>query len=245
MKLFLVSDSLISIRDDNGIKIATRIDESNDFINNLKKFISKYDYFVFICNDPLAYEQNDTSAKKMALAFESQLNGFKHTVVLDDRTKANAKEILLSADFIFLQGGKIPVQNQFLKDIDFANIVKQTEAVVVGKSAGAMNMADKVYNYPEEDSEVDEARWYAGVGLCKFIVIPHFNLKNGNEYCFGNFNLLTDYYLPTSIDNKFYALTNGSYILIENGISKVFGESYIIQDGAVTKLCSNNESKFV
>ena len=242
MKLFLVSDSFIPIRG-NGIKVGTEIDVSNNFLVNLEKQISRYDNFVFICNDPLAFEQNDTSAKKISVAFERQLKPFNNTVVLDNRTKKNSAIILKSADFVFIQGGKIPAQNQFLKNIDFANIIKNTNAVVVGRSAGAMNMAHKVYNYPEEDSEINEARWFSGLGLSDYIVIPHFNLKNGNEYCMGNFNLLTDYYLPTSKGNIFYALTNGSYILIDNKNAVVYGESYIIKDEQVTKICENNKNK--
>ena len=39
MKLFLVSDSFISVRE-NGVTVEKIIDESNAFLLNLKKFIA-------------------------------------------------------------------------------------------------------------------------------------------------------------------------------------------------------------
>lgn len=107
-----------------------------------------------------------------------------------------------------------------------------------------MNLCEQVYNYPEEDSEVGGQKWYDGIGLCKYIIIPHFNLQNGNEFCFGNFNLLKDYYLPQSMSKKLYALTNGAYILIEDN-AIVYGESYVIQNGKVEKICGNDQFKIL
>ena len=242
MKIFLISESFISIRE-NDVKIATVIDKANSFLKNLQKSIQKFDNFVFICNDPVQFEQNDISADFIAKAFKAQLKEFKNVIVLDNRTRQDAKNILQNADFVYLQGGKIPVQNKFLKEINFEKNIN-SDATIVGKSAGAMNLCEQVYNYPEEDNEVGGQKWYDGIGLCKYIIIPHFNLQNGNEFCFGNFNLLKDYYLPQSMSKKLYALTNGAYILIEDN-AIVYGESYVIQNGKIEKICKNNQFKIL
>lgn len=241
MKLFLVSDSLISIRE-NGVTVGKIIDESNVFLLNLKKFIKKYDNFVFIPNAIDAVEQNEFSAKQLDDAFKKQLEGFKQTIVLDNRNKGQAKEILQKADFIFLQGGKLEEQNQFLKDINFVNIVPKTDAVVVGKSAGAMNMCNTVYWYPEEDDEVVTHKWLRGLGLVDLVIIPHFNLENGNQYCPEHSNLLEDYFKLDSFENEMYALKNGSYILVEGRNLTIYGECYLIKNGKVEKICEDNKT---
>lgn len=123
MKIFLISESFISIREDD-VKIATVIDKANSFLKNLQKSIQKFDNFVFVCNDPVEFDQNDISANFVAKAFKAQLKEFKNVIVLDNRTRQDAKNILQNADFVYLQGGKIPVQNKFLKEINFGkNII--------------------------------------------------------------------------------------------------------------------------
>ncbi len=240
MKLFLVSDSFISVRE-NGVTVEKIIDESNAFLLNLKKFIRKYDNFVFIPNIFNAIEQNEFSAKQIDDAFQKQLKGFKQIVVLDNRNKMQAKEILQKADFIFLQGGKLEEQNKFLKEINFVNIVPNADAVVVGKSAGAMNMCKIVYWYPEEDDEVVTQKWLKGLGLVDLVLIPHFNLENGNQYCPEHSNLLEDYFKPDSFKYGLYALKNGSYILVEEKYT-LYGECYLIKNGKVEKICDDGST---
>lgn len=236
------SASFQSIKE-NDIRIGKKIVEANDFLINLKRYIKKYDNLVFICNEPKEYERNDTSAQFISGAFKDGLCEFKHVQVLDKRTKKYAKNILLAADVVFICGGKIPRQNKFLKQIKFEKYITQTDAVVIGESAGAMNMGDIVYNYPEEDSDVKDARWLKGVGLSSVIVIPHYVPRTGNKFCMGNFNLLKDYYLPQSKGNVFYALTDGAYILVENGHETIYGKCYLIRDGKICIICSDDRKK--
>ena len=46
--------------------------------------------------------------------------------------------------------------------------------------------------------------------------------------------------LPYSHKTPVIALNNGSYIVIENGKSLVCGESYIIKDNKIHKICNDN-----
>lgn len=243
MKLFLASEGFISIRE-NGVTIKREIDTANLFFDNLKKFIKKYDNFVFIPNNFDFDDINENSALGIAEAFVDKLSKFKSIVVLDKRNIKEAKSILENADFIFLQGGKLDEQYRFLKKVNFANIISKTNTVVVGKSAGAMNMCKACYNYPEEgDVSACSKKWTKGLGFVDKIIIPHFNTQNGNQYCPSNMNLLTDIFIPDSFEKEFYALTNGSYILVEEGKETLFGECYLIKNGIIKKICENNQSK--
>lgn len=240
MKIFFASDSIISIRED-GEKIGVSLDTANGFKDRILNLLSDAKNFVFICNESEYIEHNENSAR---FIFEELIRSgipFKGYEVLDDRNKDNARDILSNADFVFLQGGIIATQLNFLKEIGFADIMKDSDAVVLGKSAGAMNLQDVVYNYPETNEDIGNPKWLDGLGYSKYMIIPHFNLDTGNEYCMGDFNLLQDYYIPDSIGHILYGIPNGSYIYLEGGIYTLYGEAYTILDGNVTKICDNEQ----
>lgn len=242
MFIFLISRSFERI-EENGEKVGFVIEETNNFLNNLKNAIKNYDNFVFVANDSKNFEENDKNLTFILKAFEKQLTPFQKATILDDRNKKQAKHILQNADVIFLQGGKVGEQNKFLYDIDFKNNVNKN-TVLIGKSAGAINLTKIAYDYPETDEEVGLKNWYEGMGFCDITIIPHFNLKNkGNKFCFGSFNLLTDYYLPASNKTPLYCIEEGSYITIQNGKTTIFGNCYLLKNEKITKICKTNKTK--
>ena len=241
MKIFFASESIESIRQ-NEEKVGAKLSNINGFRKKLTDLLEDGKNFVFICNESQFVEHNEISARFIFDALNDSGLNFEKYTVLDNGNKDKAEEILQNADFVYLQGGTIFVQNQFLKEINFNQIMQNSNAVVMGKSAGAMNLQNQVYVYPETDEEVDNPKWVDGLGYSKYIIIPHFNLETGNEYCFGNFNLLKDYFIPDSMGNKFYALPNGSYIYYENNTYTLYGLAYTIENGEVVKINDNNKS---
>ena len=235
MFIFLISRSFQRI-EENGEKVGFLIEETNGFLKNLKNAIKKYDNFVFLANDPQDFEENKKSLNFITEAFKNYLQPFKNATILDYKTKHNAKQILENADVVFLQGGKVGVQNEFLYDIDFKNNINK-DAVLIGKSAGAINLTKISYDYPETDEEVGIKNWYEGMGFCDITIIPHFNLNKGNEFCFGSFNLLTDYYMPASNKTPLYCLEEGSYITVSDGKTTVYGNCYLLNHGHIEKFC--------
>ncbi len=244
MFIFLLSSSFERIEKNNK-KVGVLISEKNNFLNNLKEAINSYNSFVFLANDPQDYEGNDKSANFMAEAFKKQLKPFNGITILDNRTKKDAKSILKNADVVFLQGGKVGKQNKFLYEINFKENINKN-SVLIGKSAGAINLTKISYDYPEVDEEIGMKNWYDGMGLCDITIIPHFNLENkGNEFCFGSFNLLNDYYIPASKKTPLYCLEQGSYITISNNETKIWGNCYLIDKEKITKICEENETKII
>lgn len=239
MKIFLNSQGFISVRK-HGVKIASVIDEKNEFYSNLKKSIKNYGLFVLICNDPEDVERNDESALFIAQAFERQLTKFKNVVVLDSRNASKAKEYLNKADFVFLCGGKIECQADFLKQIKFKENINN-DCVIVGVSAGAMNLCRIAYNYPEDITELNNPRWIDGLGYFNKIIIPHFKRFCGNMYHPKGVNPLIKFYIPDSMCHEFLALKNGSYILLDENGATLYGKSYLIKDGKVTRICKNKD----
>ena len=242
MKLFLLSDSLESVRDDDGNKIAVNIVEKNEFKENLFQLIRNGKKFLFICNTPEYEEYNENSAKCIFDALIREGLGYTEYVVLDNRTKDRAKELILGADLIYIQGGDIDPVLNFLDSVNGRECLRDTNAVIVGKSAGAMICSEDIYYYPETNEQVGHEKWVKGYGYVDITMIPHFTFDKGNMYCFGDFDLLNDYYLPDSIGHKIYAIPNGSYIMVDSGVTSLYGEAYIISDGKVEKICDDDSS---
>lgn len=239
MNLFLVSDSFISIRRKDQ-KIGTKFDKNNKFLKNLTKYCQNATNFVFICNDPTTPEVNDCSAKFIYDAFIKNKFPLQNYTVLDNRNKDNAKEILNNASIVYLQGGVIESQNTFLREIDFVNNINQS-ATIVGKSAGAMNLCKTVYNYPERIEDLNNQKWYTGLEYVDLILIPHYNKKTGNDYVDPSIGIMSNFYLPDSYKNTFYAIPNGSYILLTPSEFNLYGEAYVINNGQVTQICKNKK----
>lgn len=242
MKIFLLSESFISVHDENGVKIKSEIDKNNSFLDNLTKSITEFDNFLFICNKKRVYDVNDKSAK---MIFDSLIEGglpFKNCFVLDKRTIKEAGELIEKANFIYIQGGTLPGQLRLLKKVNFTEHIKKSNAVIAGKSAGAMNLGKTVYAFPERKIEKLSKRFLNGLGYYDYIIIPHFNLdKNGYEYDVSGINLLRDYFIPNSKGRKFYAIPQGSYIFLDEDKHYLYGEGYTIENGEMKKVCENGE----
>lgn len=126
---------------------------------------------------------------------------------------------------------------KFFKEIGLRDIIKQIKGVVIGISAGTMNMCDTVYNFPEEVTDLDEPRMFDGLGLCQDIIIPHFDGKTYQLDFEGLLDVVNDFVLPASHEKDFIGFPNDSYILIDDhGKKSYHGTFYKISKGKVSKI---------
>ena len=239
MILFLTSQATLSEYQDD-IKIGSSLNNCNNFIENIKKYAKNATNFAYIANDPNDFEDNDISGKFVFEAFKQQNFPLENLCVIDNRTKHLAQQQLKNADIIFLRGGTLERQINFVKDAGIDKILKQTTATIIGQSAGSMILSKNVYQYPETQQEFCLKRFINGVGFFDTMIIPHFNPVCGTELCDGSFNPLLDFFLPDSVGKQFLALENGSYILKDQTSCKVFGNAYKIADGKVEQICQTN-----
>ena len=162
-------------KDEQGNKIAHNFGNDNGILDWLKANIKKYDNVVFVANG-MEGEKADAYFKLACNSFEMTLP-FKNYDFLCPSAKDRAEELIKKADFIFLCGGHLPTQNKFFNDIGLKELLKNTNALIVGGSAGSMNCADIVYCPPELEEEVlDENfnRYLKGLGLTNINILPHF-----------------------------------------------------------------------
>lgn len=140
--------------------------------------------------------------------------------------------------FIILAGGHVPTQNRFFQKIKLREQMLQYKGVVLGISAGTMNSADVVYAQPELEGEamdITYQRFIPGLNLTKCMILPHYQ-ETKNQILDGK-KLFEDITYPDSYGRRFYALPDGSYLYSKDGIEKIYGEAYLIQDGKCIQIC--------
>lgn len=227
--------------DENGERFVHNFGNTNKILDNIKSEVKKYNNFLFVArgNDD---ERTLQYYKNTCRSFEITLP-FKNYNILNYETADKAEKLIKDADLIFLCGGHLPTQNMFFNEINLKQLLKRTNALIVGGSAGSMNCADVVYCPPEVEGESENPnfnRYLKGLGLTDINILPHYD--EFENYILDGKSYINDIILPYSFKTPVVALNNGSYILIKNNECVIWGESYKIYDGKIERICLDDET---
>lgn len=234
---FLTSDIGASKKVD-GVRIVSNLNNTNHFVDNLKKHISEGKNFVFIASNPTTYTINDSYA---GLTFESfNISGFKfeNLQIVDERTDSDLEKIIKNASIVFLAGGNTLNQMEYFNRINLSKILKKYTKIIIGQSAGALNLATEVYCSPEDEDELEEKRYFKGLGLTNINIEPHFK----NSPHFGEENILEKTLLEDSKNKPFIAITDGSYIIDNESSQTLYGEGYLFTNGSYSQICKDGQA---
>lgn len=186
--------------------------------------------------DPSESENNDQIRNDFAAALNVCGLGFSAFDVCDYRFK-EAADNLDNYSAIFLSGGHVPTQNKFFTDISLRKKIRSFNGLILGVSAGTMNCADAVYAIPELKGEARSKkykRFINGLALTDINVIPHY-YSMINESLDGE-KVIYDIAAKDSAGRIFYGLPDGSYFIKRNGLTKLYGEAYIIKNGMFQRI---------
>ena len=226
-------------KDENGNRIAKNFGNKNQILYNIKKHIKKNNNFLFVASDEYATDVTDIYAKVTFESFNMTLP-FKKYNILDSRTISVAEDLINNADLIFLCGGHLPTQNKFFNDINLKEKIKNTKALIIGGSAGSMNLADDVYCPPELEGESINPSFkknLKGLGLTNINILPHYDKLT--DIILDGKKFIEEIIVPDSFKRKIYALNEDSYILIDDKVY-LYGEAYLIEDGRISKINDDN-----
>lgn len=146
-------------------------------------------------------------------------------------------------DVVILSGGHVPTQNSFFEKICLKEELKNFHGILIGISAGTMNSAKVVYAQPELEGESIDAeyqRFLSGLGITNLMILPHY--QDLKEDILDGKHVIEDITYPDSYGKEFYAINDGSYILIQDGVQTLYGEGYLIKDGMTQQICENGMS---
>lgn len=226
----------------NGMRVPSVLIQHNGLLDNLKSIWKPNANVLIICADPSDYEKNDSVCACLKESLPMSGLSISHIDKCDERNQ-NTVDDLGSVDVLILAGGHVPTQNRFMKQLRLRERLQDYPGIVVAWSAGSMNCADNVYAGPELEGEAIDPlyeRWITGLGLTDINIFPHFqSLKD--DYLDG-LRLIEDITYADSIGHEIIALNDGSYIMLEDGKTKLYGEAYMIKDGQQWQICKDGES---
>lgn len=225
----------------NGEKITLPMSNENGIVNQLKESLKGTNKVVFISSDIDSTPENISSYTR--IFFDSmKMVGIKFNeyLIIEGTNYDKASEYIEGADLVFLCGGDTYNQNILFSKMKLKQILSNYSGIVMGQSAGALNMATNVFNSPEEKEE-SKPMYFDGLGLTNINIEPHFELDD------TNFNEDELYQRAAVIKESFnrpiYGQCNGSHIYInEDNVATIYGETYLIHNGKIEKICDNQKS---
>lgn len=225
--------------------IPTVLDEKNGFVSCLKSHWKEKARMLLVSSDPGAAQMNDSMKSHFTYSFPASGLSVGRIDICDDRDVECLKEIS-RYDVVILGGGHVPTQNTFFHEIHLKEALKEYAGIIIGISAGTMNCAETVYAQPELEGEATDPqyqRFLQGLGITSLMILPHY--QEIKEAVLDGKRVIEDIACPDSVGREIYALVDGSYVLIEDGIQTLCGESYLIKDGAIRKICEEGQRKFL
>ncbi len=227
----ILTSSFNNYHEENGKKIPNTIDNSNKIVDHIKKYLNKCDTLLYIVSDPNEKEKTKLYSD---ILFESlKLSGisFKEYIILNNDNINKAKEYIKKADLIFLSGGDTYIENEFFNSFNLSELLKDYNGLVIGQSAGALNMAKYVFNSPENMDD-SEPIYFKGLGLTNINIEPHFVYDDTNFTEEEKFQ--RDAILLESYNRKIYGECDNSHIIIDKDDNIfIYGETYLITNGKI------------
>lgn len=239
MKLFITSSPFVDGAD------RPIMDPQNGLVWRLKQVLPPYCRCLYICSSPDRRDLNCTFGADVFQIFAEVGMPFSHYAVLDGDNFYEARKLVGESDLIVLAGGHVPTQNAFFHRIKLPELLKDYDGVVLGISAGSMNMAETVYAQPEEpgESSPDYQKFIPGLGLTTVNILPHYQKVFNDEV--DGLRLYEDITYPDSMGNRFFVLPDGSYIYQDEQQLILCGKGYSLCDGIMTQLTENEEIYYI
>lgn len=190
------------------------------FSRKLNSVIDRRNNFVFVASE----FYGDPS--KIDRYFRSFLNmftqvgiTFPNACVVDGRiSKEQAQKVLASADVIWLAGGDTVAQYRYFGEYELISILQSTDAVIIGMSAGAINMTSKAICSLASGHKTQAV--YQALNLVNISVEPHFKPDKIPQELI----LLSKQY-------PIVGLCDNSAVIEENGRYELFGEIFWLENG--------------
>ena len=225
----------------NGREVPSLLIRRNGLSDAFRSVWTENARVLIISSDPEDTEGNDFVCSLMKESFLMSGLGISHIDICDKRNPGVLDD-LGDIDVLVFAGGHVPTQNRFMKEIGLRERLSGYRGNVVALSAGSMNCADLVYAIPELDGEAIDPtyeRWITGLGLTDINIFPHYQYLK--DVYLDGFCMSSGLAFADSMGKEIIALNDGSYILIADGHSTVYGEAYMIKDGEEKPLCADGE----
>lgn len=198
-------------------------------VKSLKNDIKAFESLVMISGQPSSFEEEETNLVKDSWLTPARIT-FKENHLIDYRkSKEEAKKLLEKASVIFLCGGYPIEQNQFLKEYQLMDLIKESPAIVIGASAGSINLSKKWLASKTTGMDTPEPILYDGVGRDDFFFCSKPQLTIHDSEMLRELS-------PLSETLDIYLAVNECGLRMEGNQRTVFGEVYLLRKGEIETL---------
>lgn len=236
MTLFITSSPFVDGAD------RAILDSQNGLADRLREALPPFPRCLYICSSPDRRDLNCQFGADVFQIFAEAGMPFSGYAVLDGYNIEEAADLIDWSDLIVLAGGHVPTQNAFFHEAGLDALLWDYEGVILGISAGSMNMAVEVYVQPEEPGEAidpDYRRFAPGLGLTSINICPHYQKVKDN--ILDGMRLFEDITYADSMGKTFYALPDGSYFYQTEEELLLCGRAWRIQNGILELLTVEEE----
>lgn len=193
----------------------------------LQEDITDRKSLVMISSNPCFYK--DDGATERSWLDQADIMFDEYHLINYRVQKEDAQTLIQNASVIFLLGGNTLKQNGFLMEYELSDLIKESNAVVMGASAGAINMSAKWLCSKNLGYKVGRSSVYGGIGLDDLSVLSHFDLEN-------NIALVQSELSPLSEEMNIYASNKDCAIRIKGEKIDISGNVYLISHSKIEKL---------
>ena len=182
---------------------------------------------VMISSNPSSYEE--VGATERSWFKQADILFDEYHVINYSVKKEDASLFIQNASVIFLLGGDTVKLNEFIMEYELSDTIKESNAVVMGASAGAINMSAKWICSKNFGYNVEESVVYDGIGLNHFSVLSHFDLEN-------NMTMVQNELSVLSKEINIYASNKDCAVRVKGDKIDIFGDVYLISNAIMQKL---------
>lgn len=149
---------------------------NEDIKRELEKDLINCGNCVFIPTSFRNYERNDSYAELIFNSLKDFTSISDYKIIDNKLTNEKKIEALENCDMIYLLGGNPSEQLKNIIDYNLSEYIKNFKGIIIGTSAGAMNLACLAYY--SKDKDCDKSYFYNGLGLVDVTIDPHFDINN-------------------------------------------------------------------
>lgn len=153
---------------------------------------------------------------------------FDESYYIDYRMqKEKAQRLIQNASALFMCGGDPVQQNDFIAEYELSDVIKNSNTVILGASAGALNMAAKWVTSQAAGHHVEIDAVYDGLGFDPFAYESHAKRDSAS--------FVQGYLFPLSEQMDVYAAEQESVIRVKDGKISTLGPVYLISRSKMQK----------
>ena len=160
-----------------------KIEIYHEIIDFIKSYFNSEISITFISANFDNYDENERYVNKLIKSFNAKKLHFDKVCIIDNRmTNNDMIESIKNSNIVFILGGDTLAQIKNINKYNLKKYINDESKIIIGMSAGAINMAKKVILASDVEDNIPDLSIYDGIGITDINIEPHCDFKNSNHW---------------------------------------------------------------